>query len=244
MVKILSIAVCDDEVIFANKLKKIITIYMDTHQIDFEIDLYDSGVSFTNLNIEMSKYQIIFLDINMDRLDGIQTATKIREYCKDSFIVFVTAYVEYSIEGYKVEAIRYILKNNPQLVQAVNESLDTICTKLNYTAEFQTFEFKEGIKKLSLDRIAYIETEIHTLVFHVLEQDYVCYHYRDTLSNVAEQLKGYGFWRIHQSYLVNRKYITKLSSYNAHMVNEEVLPIAKQRFHNIKEQFVAYKGEM
>ena len=240
----LKIAICDDEIIFGEKLQKMISDYMENHHLSFEIEMFHSGTSFTDLDMEMSKFQIVFLDINMKGLNGVQTAAKIRKYCKETFIVFVTAYIEYTLEGYKVEAIRYILKNNPQLVQAVNESLDTICEKMNCSVKVQSFSFREGERKLPLDRIAYIETEVHTLVFHVLEQDYVCYHYRDTLGNMETQLKAYGFWRTHQSYLVNKKYIKKLSAYNAYMVNGEILPVAKQRFHYIREQYARYRGEM
>lgn len=240
----LKIAICDDEIIFGEKLQKMISDYMGNHHLSFEIEMFHSGTSFADLDMEMSKFQIVFLDINMKGLNGVQTAAKIRKYCKETFIVFVTAYIEYTLEGYKVEAIRYILKNNPQLVQAVNESLDTICEKMNCSVKVQSFSFREGERKLPLDRIAYIETEVHTLVFHVLEQDYVCYHCRDTLGNMETQLKAYGFWRIHQSYLVNKKYIKKLSAYNAYMVNGEILPVAKQRFHYIREQYAGYRGEM
>lgn len=240
----LKIAICDDEAIYAEKLDQLITEYMHAHQMEFEIDLYASGIAFTGLGMEMSKYQIIYMDINMEGLNGLQTAAKLREYCKDSFLVFVTAYMEYTLEGYKADAIRYILKNSPQFAAAVEESLDAICKKMNYKPHIETFAFKEGPKKLSLDRIAYIETEVHTLIFHVLEQDYTCYHLRETMGHMENRLAAYGFLRIHQSYMVNHKYIVRLSAYEARLTSGELLPIAKQRFQSVREQFAIYKGEL
>lgn len=106
------IAICDDEKIFRDDLKEILIRYMTDRGIMLEIDTFSSGKEFVELGIEMVKYKIVFLDINMDELDGIMTAKKIRENSKDMFIVFVTAFVNYTIEGYKVDAVRYILKDN------------------------------------------------------------------------------------------------------------------------------------
>lgn len=110
------IAICDDEKIFRDDLKEILIRYMTDRGIMLEIDTFSSGKEFVELGIEMVKYKIVFLDINMDELDGIMTAKKIRENSKDMFIVFVTAFVNYTIEGYKVDAVRYILKDNKNLV--------------------------------------------------------------------------------------------------------------------------------
>lgn len=113
------IAICDDEKIFRDDLKEILIRYMTDRGIMLEIDTFSSGKEFVELGIEMVKYKIVFLDINMDELDGIMTAKKIRENSKDMFIVFVTAFVNYTIEGYKVDAVRYILKDNKNLVASV-----------------------------------------------------------------------------------------------------------------------------
>lgn len=102
---------------------------MTDRGIMLEIDTFSSEKEFVELGIEMVKYKIVFLDINMDELDGIMTAKKIRENSKDMFIVFVTAFVNYTIEGYKVDAVRYILKDNKNLVASVYECMDAIHEK-------------------------------------------------------------------------------------------------------------------
>lgn len=68
----------------------------------------------------------------MDEIDGIMTAHKIREYSMDIYIVFVTAYVNYSLEGYKVDATRYLLKNTINFDESIYECMDTILHKMNY----------------------------------------------------------------------------------------------------------------
>ncbi len=80
----------------------------------------------------------------MDELDGIMTAKKIRENSKDMFIVFVTAFVNYTIEGYKVDAVRYILKDNKNLFASVYECMDAIHEKMDYKITWAEFDFCEG----------------------------------------------------------------------------------------------------
>lgn len=163
------IAICDDEKIFRDDLKEILIRYMTDRGIMLEIDTFSSGKEFAELGIEMVKYKIVFLDINMDELDGIMTAKKIRENSKDMFIVFVTAFVNYTIEGYKVDAVRYILKDNKNLVASVYECMDAIHEKMDYKVTWAEFDFCEGTRKVSLNRILYIESKLHKLEFHVME---------------------------------------------------------------------------
>lgn len=120
---------------------------MTDRGIMLEIDTFSSGKEFVELGIEMVKYKIVFLDINMDELDGIMTAKKIRENSKDMFIVFVTAFVNYTIEGYKVDAVRYILKDNKNLVASVYECMDAIHEKMDYKITWAEFDFCEGTGK-------------------------------------------------------------------------------------------------
>ena len=163
------IAICDDEKIFRDDLKEILIRYMTDRGIMLEIDTFSSGKEFVELGIEMVKYKIVFLDINMDELDGIMTAKKIRENSKDMFIVFVTAFVNYTIEGYKVDAVRYILKDNKNLFASVYECMDAIHEKMDYKITWAEFDFCEGTRKVSLNRILYIESKLHKLEFHVME---------------------------------------------------------------------------
>lgn len=111
----LKIAICDDEKVFRDNINKYVAAYLNEKEISYEIDTFSSGKEIIDLGIEIKQYNIIFLDINMDDVDGIVTAQKIREYSSEIYIVFVTAYINYSLEGYKVDAIRYLLKNNTNL---------------------------------------------------------------------------------------------------------------------------------
>ena len=113
------IAVCDDEVIFAEKVKKIVDKYCTKRQIPFQIDLYQSGKEFIADHVKMMEYHIVFLDINMEEIDGLEAARELRKLCRETYVIFVTAFINYTLEGYKVDAIRYLLKTDKNFEQSM-----------------------------------------------------------------------------------------------------------------------------
>ncbi len=238
------IAICDDENLFAEELKELISGYMTEKGLVFEIDTYSSGEALVELGIEVVKYTAIFLDINMEKIDGIKAAEKIREVSREVFIVFVTAYVTYSLEGYRLDAVRYLLKSNVNFPSTVKECMDAIMDKLNYSVTKRKFDFKEGKKEISLERLLYIESNLHKLEFHVMEDDMKIYTMYETLNALEDELAVNDFIRIHQSYLVNIKYIKNVVRYKVILTNGVELIIPKARYTYVKEQFISYQGEV
>lgn len=238
----LKIAICDDESFFREEIKEVLIQYLNTHGILFEIDTFSSGAQFVELGIEMLKYNIIFLDINMDELDGLATARKIREISKDVFIVFITAFVNYTLEGYKVDAVRYILKNNDSMQEAICECMDAIQEKAQYAVTWKEFQFNEGKKRISLDHLLYIESRLHKLEFHIMEDEIKVYTMYETLNRMEDALKEHYFVRAHQSFLVNMKYIKNIKRYELLLSNGMRFDIPRARFKAVEEKFVIYRG--
>ena len=105
---IIKIAICDDEKVIINRLRGYIEKYIKKAGLPYKIDIYQSGEEFAALEKAMSGYDIVFMDVNMKEMDGIKTAEDLRKYSDGTFLVFVTGFIEYSLAGYKVDAIRYI----------------------------------------------------------------------------------------------------------------------------------------
>ena len=238
------IAICDDELIFAEELKELISGYMTEKGLVFKIDTYSSGEDLVKLGIEVVRYTVVFLDINMEKMDGIKVAEKIRAASREVFIVFVTAYVSYSLEGYRLDAVRYLLKGSENFQGTVNECMDAIIGKLNYSVAKRKFEFKEGTKEVSLDRLLYIESKLHKLEFHIMEDNLNTYTMYEKLSALEDTLKSDDFIRIHQSYLANIKHIKNVVRYKAVLISGIELAISKVRYTYVKKQFIAYQGEV
>lgn len=238
------IAVCDDEKCFCETVKKYVDNYLIQKDIPFEIDTFNSGKDLIALGLDIVKYTIVFLDVNMEGIDGITTAQKIREYSSEIYIVFVTAYLDYSLEGYKVNAERYLLKNNFNLEDSIFECMDSIFDKINHFVLKRKFVFNECEKNMPLERIVYIESKLHKLEFHVLDVRMMTYSMYETLNAVEKELLEFGFLRIHQSYLVNLRHVKKVTAYYALLNNGQTLPIPKTRYRDVKNAFIAYIGEL
>lgn len=240
----MKIAICDDEIYFAGKLREILMQYLEERHIDFEIELFSSGREFVELGVEMLQYQIIFLDINMKQMDGIETAKNVRAYTEESFVVFVTAYIDYSLEGYQVGASRYILKNNLNFREQIYECMDAITKKMKCFLTRKIFRFQEGEKKIRIENILYIESKLHKLEFNILEHGLAIYTMYGTLNELENELEEYPFLRIHQSFLVNLKYIKCVTGYKVVLSNGQELTVPRARYKTVKDTFIAYKGEL
>ena len=240
----LKIAVCDDENLFTEELKELLSGYMIEKGLVFEIDTYSSGEALVDLGIEIVQYTAVFLDINMEKMDGIKTAEMIRKASREVFIVFVTAYVDYSLEGYQLDVVRYLLKGNANFQSKVNECMDAILDKMNYSVIKKRFDFKEGRKEISLERLLYIESNMHILEFHVMEDAMKVYTMYETLNVFETRLAENDFIRIHQSYLVNAKHIKDVVRSKVILTNGVELSIPKARYKEVKKKFIACQGEV
>lgn len=239
------IAICDDEDYFRQDLQEFVSAYMIVQGYAFQIDIFCSGEEFMSLGMEMMNYNIVFLDISMDEVDGITVAKEIRKISRDTYIVFVTAYVDYALEGYKIDVIRYLLKDNSSIQNAVRECMDAIIEKMNYVVVKKEFTFQEGGRKeVSLERLLYIESKLHKLEFHVMEDSLKIYTMYATLNDIERDLENSGFIRVHQSFLVNLKYVINVFRYKAILSNGEELVIPKARYKEVKDSFIAYQGEI
>lgn len=234
----LLIAVCDDEKYYRDKLRTLLEVYLTGRCLEFTIDTFSSGEEFLSRSENAVKYQIIFMDISMNDLDGIKTAMQIRSFHSDTHLVFVTAYINYVLEGYKVNAVRYILKD--MLEDSLSECMDAILEKMRLRRI--SFDFIEGERALYTDNLLYVESQKHKLFFYYLESKPVIYRMYDKLDLVEQRLNEYGFLRIHKSYLVNMRHIQKINHYMAGLDTGMELPIPRLRYQQVKEAYVEYKG--
>lgn len=239
----LYIAICDDEKYFLSQEKEIIINYMEERDCPCQIDSFDSGIDFIDSGSD-ARYDILFLDVSMAGMDGIELAKRIRQYDDNVYIVFVTAFVDYSLEGYKVNAIRYILKDSESLKKSMYECLDAITERMSNIERKITFEFLEGRKTIRLDDILYVESNLHKLTFHVRGQSAKNYTMYEKLDHMDIKFQNAHFCRTHKSYLVNLKYVQSIERYAVTLVNDEKVCISQPKYKEVREKFICYQGEI
>lgn len=239
----LNIAICDDDEIYGKEIEKIISNYCEERNIEYQAEIFLSGNDLLLSQEKVSRFQVVYLDISMSGLNGIQVAEKLRRWCKDIYIVFVTSYIDFSLEGYRVEALRYIMKDYNTLQSGIVESLDALFQKIKLRSDTKEFCFREGMRKIPLRQIEMIESNLHDLYFtvnlHSVEKKYTMAGKLNDMQMILPD----DFIRIHQSYLVNICYIQDVSNYQAIFKNGRILPIARSKYRDVKERFLLYEGE-
>ena len=227
----LQIAICDDEKYYREEIRRLVEDWLEEKGMEYAIHLFASGEEFLIQNENLVRYDCIFMDINMNEIDGIEAAMQIRSYHSKTQIVFVTAFIQYVLEGYKVDAVRYIMKDT--LKTAVPECMDAVWKRLKLAQV--TFHFVEGEKTLYTDNILYVESRRHKSIFHYMESSMTEYQIYSKLDEIEQKLYEHGFLRIHKSYLVNTMYIDSVRRYRASLTDGQELPIGKERYMELKK---------
>lgn len=240
----IKIAVCDDEEYFREQIKEFLVEYMENMAVPFEIDVFSSGKKLADIGTKLLGYKIIFLDINMNDIDGIETAKIVRKYNQDSYLVFVTAYMDYTLEGYKVEAFRYILKKEDYFKEPLEECMNAIFEKMHYAVAKIKFKFNEGEHEIFLARLIYVESRLHKLEFHVMEEKEKIFSLYGKLNEIDKLLEKQSFIRIHQSFLINMKYIRRIERYKVILDNNLEFAISRARYNFVKDSYITFRGEM
>lgn len=238
------IAICDDEAYFRNQEKKLIEKYMKNRRYECRIDLYASGKELLDCADVDLPYDVIFLDISMEEMDGLQTAVRIRGLSETVCIVFVTAYITYALEGYKVGAVRYLLKEEGSLKNALKECLDTITERLYKEDTVLEFTFQSGKKRIPTEAIFYVESRLHRVLFFVMEDGIKEYSRYERLDEVENELWQYGFCRVHQSFLVNMKHVKSVERYSIVLENGTKVSISKKYYKDVEKEYIKRQGEI
>ena len=217
-----NIAIVDDESIHLNKLEKQLKTYGSKNNITFNIEKYNDGNML--LKQDTTKFDIIFFDIMMPTINGMEAAEKIRKINLEVKIIFMTNFSQYALKGYDVAASAYIMKEDSYTVFALKLSkvLRNISKRNNIDYFIKT---NEKIIKLSLNKIVYIESDNHHVIFHTVDNSYKQY---TTLKSVENQIKSYGFSRCNNCYLVNLSLIENIKGYKLSIAGIE-LQISQQR---------------
>lgn len=229
----MKIAVCDD----SREDRGALRALLDACGHDFEVREYSAGEKLYADMDYVRECGIVFLDINMEGMDGLEAAAKIKAECPKVHIVLVTAYMNYALDGYKVKASRFLLKDD--LEQTLPECVDDMLREIRQEEQMVEFRFVEGNVRLRVDDIIYIETNRHKNIFYTQEGTYSIYKKMDELEM---ELKGVGFVRIHQSFLINMRYIEKINSYVMVLTTGKEISVPKSRYPEVKRQYTLFKG--
>lgn len=224
------IAVVEDEQQYRDEVCQYIEQYATEHQLNFDVTTYTDGQEI--VDDAQKHYDIIFFDIEMTLLNGMDAAKVIRERDANVVMVFITNMAQYAIEGYEVGALDFVLKPidyygfSFRLARALGR-----VQKKQGNLEF-AINTPGGIKKLNSNDIYYIEIENRFLVYHTAEGDF---SQRGTLQSAEEMFQDYHFVKCNHWYLVNLKYVTEIEENIVHVAGSRLEISRRNRAHFLKE---------
>lgn len=231
------IAVCDD-----NPSDLIlISDYLSDNNCPFPVEpvFFQSGIKLADAYKTKGQFDLIILDMIMDGMNGLETAKQIRQIDEDVMILIVTATVEYALDGYEVNAIRYLVKPvEKENFQRLLKNIFALIDKkkgLSYT-----FPSKAGTTSIALEDIYYFESDIHSLHICARQGDY---RFTGRISAAEKQIASHGFLRVHKSFLVNLKHVHNIFKDSITMDNGEVIPLSRHRHKEINQRFLEYMEE-
>ena len=228
------IAICDDE----KNIRELIKGKMANQYPDANIIFCNSG---EELLLSDEHIDILFLDIQMQGKNGMETARELRKKDKNVIIIFVTAVEEYVFQAFDVGAFHYIVKpiNNTKFTEVLHRAIEEWNAKqpTNQEPEEKYLMINNGGVhiKVTIDDIVYAEVFNRKVVIHKLNETIEYYGKMSDLENVA----GESFFRPHRAYLINFKYVEKYDATTIYLEKGSAL-MAKQKYPEFVKKYMKY----
>lgn len=223
---------CDDEKMQRKKLRSIISTQLELKGIAFSVVECDDGESLIALLYRDSNYfDIIFLDIEMKKINGIETAKQVRRLNNIAVIIFVTGFADYVFDGYDVKALNYVLK--PYKQEKIVDVLYQALKYMDYVQdEFYIIQTNNNVYKLNVHDIIYFVSNKRKVKAITTGNTYEFY---EKLDDIEHDLPNF-FVRIHQRYLVNLNVVSSIEN-NYMEIEGEKLPISRRRYQEVMIAF-------
>lgn len=201
----LTLAICEDDLLQQEEMINLIE-KMGLDEL-LDIKSYRSGEELIHAYQEGDRFPVILLDMQMNELDGIQTANVIRESDKNCIIIIITSIIEYAVEGYSIDAYDFILKpiDEDKFYKVLGKAIREVQVRVNKIYEIQT---REKTKVIRLSDIFYFESNRKKVLVHTKGETY---ENNESISAVEDRLSKDGFVRISRYYVVNINQIKEIS---------------------------------
>lgn len=226
----IKIAICEDEKEQQDLLKTHINQIFKDLPINYSLYTFNSGEEL--LKNYPKNIDIFLIDIQLNEINGMDTARKIRETDNKAEIIFITSLIEYALEGYEVRAYRYLIK--PVKYDDLKTHILNCIKEIDIKNKHIIIKKQGNRIKLDISEITYIEVQKENITIHTLNKTYET---KGTMNNIEKEINCSRFYRCHKSFLVNLEHIKSIKQYIAVLENSEEVPISRYRFKDTKDRF-------
>lgn len=227
----LNIAICDDNELLCSVLEDMVIAACHNYEEKANTDIFCSGENLCSFIEQGCHYDLIYLDIDLITMSGIEVGKKIRDEQNDydTQIVFISGLEDYAMELFRIRPLDYLIK--PLKLLQIEETIYAILKWEQQKNPYFEFMQNHNIVRIRTSDIFYFYSQ-GKKVNIVLEKENVCFYGK--LDYVKSKLPHYDFIEIHKSYLVNYKHVSKYSYEKLTMENQEVLPISLKHRKNVR----------
>ena len=231
------IAVVDDLPEERSRLEGYLRRFAQERKLTVSVDSFVGGESF--LAAFEHHYDIVLLDIEMQGIDGMETARRLREKDEKVCLLFVTHLANFAVEGYSVHALDFLVK--PMSYENFGMKLERAITAAERARKKEILIASTlGERRVRIDDLYYVEVMNHTLLYHTKEG---VLSVRGSIRDCEERLSAYDFARCNKSYLVNMNYVTEIRR-NEIRVGGDLLPIGSSRRQEFLRQLTEFMGDI
>lgn len=231
----LMMAIVEDEIIDAEHLRGCIEAYCSDRGIPGSVQMFDDGLAFLR---STQPFDIVFLDIRMSTMDGMETARLLRRFNADTILIFVTRMAQYAVNGYDFDAMDFLLK--PVAQAGIDFVMDKAVRRISAGSGVRlTLRLPDGDKVISSTEIRYVEVDSREVIYHTESGDY---RLRGQLSDVKRALEGLPFVACSRSHLVNLRYVTGIRD-DTLLLGGVQIHISRSCRKDVEKRFINYLGE-
>lgn len=237
--RMVSIVIVDDDELQQAHMRQLVNDATQQLDININLTIFPSSEALLFAMEDHPEWELVFLDIEMGGMNGMEAARQIRQHNSDIQLVFATGYAEYAVEGYGVQALDYLLK--PITSSTIERVLERF---LNLQVEPETyviFNVSGDPKRVNLSEILYLEALQGQVLVH-LSGDVLTLN--ESLSQVTRQLND-RFIPVHRSYWVNLEAVDQLLKQDVLLTNGNKIPMSRRQSKDVQQAFIEfYRGKV
>lgn len=239
----LNIAILDDDINICSEIESILLQHLKNYYLKFNIDIFYNGSKFIEQLEYGEKYDILFLDIEIGDLTGLDIGKYVRETLKDEImkIIYISSHTSYAMKLFKVRPTYFLVKpiKKEEFIDIINILLNLI----NSHYEYFEFNLDFNIHRVYLKDIIYFNTikESKKIMLRTPKKDFIFY---GRIKEIYNFLKEYRFIQPFNSYIVNYDYVKIIEKDRIILFNGEEIPLSRYKVKEIKSLQIKFMKEM